>query len=101
MGSPVVRLNTAVLRQQFSEKTMSKDRTPINTNSLTEDMLLDGRVKLAQPVDGLRTAIDAVLLAASVPVKAGQHVLDLGCGAGAVSLCLAPVRPGVPSSLWI
>ena len=93
MGSPVVRRNTAVLRQQFSEKTMSKDRTPINTNSLTEDMLLDGRVKLAQPVDGLRTAIDAVLLAASVPVKAGQHVLDLGCGAGAVSLCLASRAP--------
>lgn len=55
----------------------------------TEDLLLDGRVRLIQPKAGYRAAIDPVLLAASVPARAGQRVVDLGCGAGAVFACLA------------
>lgn len=58
-----------------------------------EDRLLDGRVRLWQPVDGYRAAIDPVLLAAAVPVHEGQHVLDLGCGAGAAALCLLSRQP--------
>lgn len=54
----------------------------------TENSLLDGKVRLLQKQDGYRTAIDPVLLAAAVPAKAGEAVLDLGCGVGAVSLCL-------------
>lgn len=55
---------------------------------LSEDHLLGGRVRLRQAVDGYRAGLDAVLLAASIPAMSSEHVLDLGCGAGAVSLCL-------------
>lgn len=54
-----------------------------------EDMFLGGRVRLVQPVQGYRAATDPVLLAAAVPARPGERVLDLGCGAGAASLCLA------------
>jgi tRNA1(Val) A37 N6-methylase TrmN6 len=56
---------------------------------LTEDALLGGRVRLLQPRRGYRVAIDAVLLAAAIDAAAGQRVLDLGAGVGAVGLCLA------------
>jgi len=62
---------------------------------LTDDRLLDGRVNLAQPVNGYRAAIDPVLLAAFVPARTGDRVLELGAGAGAASLCLAARVPGV------
>jgi len=55
----------------------------------SEDALLGGRVKLRQPHHGYRAAIDPVLLAAAVPAGDGDTVLDVGCGAGAASLCLA------------
>ncbi|MGB1547825.1 MAG: tRNA1(Val) (adenine(37)-N6)-methyltransferase, partial [Alphaproteobacteria bacterium] len=61
----------------------------------TEDTLLDGRVKLTQPQDGYRVAIDPVLLAAAVPAKAGERVLDIGAGSGAAALCLASRLPDV------
>ena len=54
-----------------------------------EDRLLGGRIVLAQPHRGYRVAIDPVLLAAAVPAGPGDRVLDLGCGVGAASLCLA------------
>ena len=57
--------------------------------TLTEDALLGGRVQLLQPARGYRIAIDAVLLAAAVDAAAGQRILDLGAGVGAVGLCLA------------
>jgi len=55
----------------------------------TEDSLLGGRVRLRQPREGYRVAIDPVLLAASIEAGAGDRVLDVGCGAGAAALCLA------------
>lgn len=64
-------------------------------DEVSEDTLLDGRVKFRQPVDGYRAAIDPVFLAAAVPAKDGQSVLDVGSGAGAASLCLAARVPGV------
>ena len=63
--------------------------------ALTEDALLGGRVRLLQPRDGYRAATDPVLLAAAVPARAGEAVLDLGCGAGAAALCLAARVPGL------
>ena len=57
--------------------------------AVTEDRLLGGRVSLLQPRRGYRVAIDAVLLAAAVDARAGERVLDLGAGVGAVGLCLA------------
>jgi tRNA1(Val) A37 N6-methylase TrmN6 len=59
----------------------------------SEDRLLGGRVRLRQPARGYRAAIDPVLLAAAVPAGAGEHVLDLGTGAGAAALCLAARVP--------
>lgn len=55
----------------------------------TEDALLGGRVRLRQPTDGARAAIDPVFLAAAVPAEPLQLVLDVGCGSGAAALCLA------------
>lgn len=55
----------------------------------TADSLLGGKVIFYQPAEGYRAAIDPVLLAAAVPARAGDHVLDLGAGAGAAALCLA------------
>lgn len=55
----------------------------------TVDLLLDGRVRLIQPKTGYRAAIDPVLLAASVPARQDERLVDLGCGAGAVFACLA------------
>lgn len=60
-----------------------------------EDRLLGGRVRLLQPRDGYRAAIDPVLLAAAVPAGPGEHVADLGCGVGAALLCLGARCPGV------
>jgi tRNA1(Val) A37 N6-methylase TrmN6 len=56
---------------------------------LTDDRLLGGRVRFSQPARGYRVAIDPVLLAAAVPVRPGERVLDAGAGTGAASLCLA------------
>jgi len=38
-------------------------------------------------------AIDPVFLAAAVPAEPGQIVLDIGCGSGAATLCLAARVP--------
>ena len=62
---------------------------------LTDDKFLMGRLRLLQPSKGYRAATDPVLLAAACPAQAGESVLDLGCGAGAASLCLAARVPGV------
>lgn len=63
------------------------------SEDLTEDTLLDGRVRLLQPRGGFRAAIDPVLLAAFVPAREGEAVLELGCGTGAAFLCLAARVP--------
>jgi tRNA1(Val) A37 N6-methylase TrmN6 len=60
-----------------------------------EDRLLGERVRLLQPRDGYRAAIDPVLLAAAVPAGSGERVADLGCGVGAALLCLAARCPEV------
>jgi len=57
--------------------------------AVTEDRLIDGRVRLLQPAEGYRAAIDPVFLAAAVDAGAGERVLDVGSGVGAASLCLA------------
>ena len=70
------------------------DSEPSGT-AISYDRLLDGRLDLAQPVQGYRVAIDAVLLAAAVAARPGERVLDLGTGVGAAALCLAARLPGV------
>lgn len=62
---------------------------------LSEDAFLGGRLRIAQPRHGYRAAMDSVLLAAAVPARPGESVLELGCGAGVVSLCLGRRVPGL------
>jgi len=52
------------------------------------DEFLGGRISVVQPRRGHRAGSDAVFLAASVPARAGQSVLDIGAGAGVAGLCL-------------
>ncbi len=66
---------------------------PAADPAFTEDRLLGGRVRLRQPAQGYRAAIDPVFLAAAVPAEPHQLVLDVGCGAGAAMLCLAARVP--------
>ena len=65
------------------------------TDDLTHDDFLGGRLRLWQPRRGFRAGVDAVLLAAAVPARPGDSVLDLGCGVGTAMLCLAARVPGV------
>lgn len=71
---------------------MCPDPVP-DAADVTEDRLLDGRVRLLQPARGYRAAIDPVLLAAAIAARPDQQILDLGCGTGAALLCLAVRRP--------
>ena len=56
---------------------------------LTRDAFQGGLLYLYQPRHGYRAGVDPVLLAAATEAKSGDRVLELGCGAGAASLCLA------------
>jgi len=66
--------------------------------TLTDDGFLGSRLRLLQPAKGYRAGIDAVLLAASIPARAGEHVLEAGMGVGVASLCLAARVPDVEIS---
>ncbi|MFZ8943107.1 MAG: methyltransferase, partial [Gemmobacter sp.] len=61
---------------------------PFAPDELTRDGFLGGRVTIMQPRAGFRSSTDAVFLAAAVPARPGESVLELGCGAGAAILCL-------------
>lgn len=51
--------------------------------------VLDRKVCLWQPANGgFRTSLDSVCLAAACPAKAGDHILDAGCGVGGAGLCV-------------
>lgn len=66
-----------------------------DATELSQDAFLGGRLVIGQPKDGYRAGVDPVLLAASIPARAGERVLDLGCGGGVAGLCLAARVPGV------
>jgi len=61
------------------------------------DSFLDGRFRAIQPKSGPRAAIDALFLAASIPVKSGnnEYVLEAGMGTGVASLALAARIPDI------
>jgi len=61
----------------------------------TEGTLLGGRVHHAQPCHGHRTGLEPVLLAAAIPARPGQQVLEGGTGAGSALLCLATRIPRI------
>lgn len=62
---------------------------------MTEGTLLGGAVRYGQPAVGFRTGFEPVLLAAFVPARPAERVVEAGCGAGAGLLCLAARLPGV------
>ncbi len=53
------------------------------------DDLLGGAVRIIQPVSGYRVTTDTLLLAACVPAKKGEKVLEAGTGTGGAALCIA------------
>ena len=63
--------------------------------SAASDSLMGGKVIHCQRANGHRSGIEPVLLAASVPAKAGQRVLEAGTGSGAALLCLAARVAGI------
>lgn len=56
--------------------------------ALRHDGFLGGRLRIAQPVGGYLAGADPVMLAAACPARAGESVLELGCGVGVALLCL-------------
>lgn len=69
---------------------------PSSTSSLihhksentSDGTLLEGKIFYRQYQEGYRTALEPVLMAASVPAKTGQTIIEGGCGAGAGLMCL-------------
>ncbi|MFT8655539.1 MAG: methyltransferase [Acetobacter papayae] len=64
----------------------------------TQGFLLRGRVSYTQFAQGYRTGLEPVLMAAAVNARAGQNVLEIGCGAGAGLLCLMHRVPGLAAT---
>ncbi len=61
----------------------------------TLDGFLGGRLRINQPIRGYRAGVDPVLMAAAVPARSGDSVLELGCGVGTALLCLGARVPGL------
>lgn len=57
--------------------------------------LLGGRVRHDQRPHGHRTGIEPVLLAAAIPARSGDRVVEAGTGSGAGLLCLAARVPDI------
>lgn len=60
----------------------------------TQDDFLGGKLKVLQPKQGYRAAMDPVLLAAAAPVLRRGRVLDVGAGVGTAGLCYLARVPG-------
>jgi tRNA1(Val) A37 N6-methylase TrmN6 len=56
---------------------------------ITEDAILDGRIRIRQPRRGYRVNVDTLLLAAAVEARAGARLMEAGCGVGAALLSVA------------
>ncbi|OAJ68578.1 tRNA1(Val) (adenine(37)-N6)-methyltransferase [Gluconobacter cerinus] len=71
-----------------------KSTSPLSENE-RDGTLLNGRLHYRQFRKGYRTGLEPVLMAAAVPARAGETILEAGCGAGAGLLCLAARVAGV------
>ena len=61
--------------------------------AVSEDTVLNGRVRLRQPVSGYRAGMDAALLAAACDAASGERVIEAGCGVGGALLAAVSRRP--------
>lgn len=68
---------------------MSQTSAAATDSTHSDGTLLAGRVTYRQLQDGYRTGIEPVLLAAAVPARPGERVIEGGTGAGAGLLCLS------------
>jgi tRNA1(Val) A37 N6-methylase TrmN6 len=62
-------------------------------DQITEDHVLDGKVRLRQSARGYRAGLDAALLAAACDAADGARVIEAGCGPGGALLAAALRRP--------
>ena len=62
--------------------------------AITEDAVLNGRIRLRQPLAGYRAGMDAALLAAACDAAPGERVIEAGCGVGGALLAAAIRRTG-------
>ena len=67
---------------------------PEADEGVSVDDFLGGAIKLVQPRDGYRVSMDTVMLAACVPAKAGERIIEGGVGSAGAALCLARRVPG-------
>jgi tRNA1(Val) A37 N6-methylase TrmN6 len=79
----------------MSSPATSKAKPGARAGATSTDDFLGGRISVVQPRSGHRAGSDAVFLAASVPARAGERVLDVGAGAGVAGLCLLARVSGV------
>jgi tRNA1(Val) A37 N6-methylase TrmN6 len=61
----------------------------LDDTQVTEDHVLNGRVRLRQKVGGYRAGMDAALLAAVCDAGPGDRVIEAGCGVGGALLAAA------------
>jgi tRNA1(Val) A37 N6-methylase TrmN6 len=66
---------------------------------VSDDAVLNGRLRLLQPRRGHRFGHDAILLAAATEARTGQRAVDLGAGVGTAGLALAVRIPGLAVTL--
>lgn len=60
-----------------------------------EIYVLNKRLRLLHSAKGFKTSMDSVLLASACKAKAGDHLLDLGCGVGGAGFCVLKRVDGV------
>ena len=58
----------------------------------TCDAILGGTIRVIQPRKGYRFSIDSILLARFAQIRKGDRVLELGAGAGVISIAIAALH---------
>jgi tRNA1(Val) A37 N6-methylase TrmN6 len=56
---------------------------------VTDDALLNGRIRVRQPARGYRVNVDTLLLASAVEAEPGMRLMEAACGVGAALLAVA------------
>ncbi|HUC49101.1 MAG TPA: methyltransferase [Xanthobacteraceae bacterium] len=74
-------------------------QTSADPGACSEDAILGGKLVLRQPRRGHRFGHDAILLAAAVAARPGEHAVEFGAGVGAAGLALARRVEGLDVTL--